>query len=280
MNTLKTTILLTMLTLVLVAMGGAIGGKSGVVAAFFFAALMNFGAYWFSDTIVLRMYGAREVTEAENPRFYAIVRDLALKAALPMPKVYVIPSESPNAFATGRNPEHAAVAATEGILRLLDEEELTGVMAHELAHVKNRDILVASIAATIAGAVSMLGSMLQWSAILGGGRNDEEEGSSALGGLALAIVAPIIAMLIQFAVSRSREYGADETGAKICGNPRALASALAKLSHGAAARPLAEAGPATAHLFIVNPLSGRALLSLFSTHPPVEDRIRALHSLA
>lgn len=281
MNTLKTTILLTALTLLLVAMGGAIGGRGGMLIAFVIAAAMNFGTYWFSDSIVLRMYGAKEVSADEKPLLHGIVRKLAENSSMPMPRVYVIPSESPNAFATGRNPSHAAVAATEGILRILSPDELEGVMAHELAHVKNRDILIGTIAATIAGAVSMLASMLQWAAIFGGGRGDDEEGAGGLlGGLALAIVAPIIAMLIQFAVSRSREYGADRTGAEMCGKPAALANALAKLHRSVEQRPMAEAGPATAHLFIVNPLSGGGMMSLFSTHPPADERIRRLMEMS
>ncbi|GAB7026751.1 zinc metalloprotease HtpX [Geotalea toluenoxydans] len=281
MNRLKTTLLLTCLTLLMVAMGSAIGGRSGMVFAFFMACAMNAFSYWFSDKIVLRMYGAQEITEMENPAFYGMVRRLAIQAGLPMPKVYIIPSESPNAFATGRNPEHAAVAATEGILRILTPEELEGVMAHELSHVKNRDILISTIAATIAGAISMLGNMLQWAAIFGGGRhNDEEGGGSAIGGLAMAIVAPIAAMLIQMAVSRSREYMADDSGAKICGNPLSLASALRKLQNASQMLPMHEARPATAHLFIVNPLTGGALLNLFSTHPPMEERIAKLEAMA
>ena len=281
MNRLKTTLLLTCLTLLMVAMGSAIGGRSGMVFAFFVACAMNVFSYWFSDKIVLRMYGAQEITEMENPAFYGMVRRLAIQAGLPMPKVYIIPSESPNAFATGRNPEHAAVAATEGILRILTQEELEGVMAHELSHVKNRDILISTIAATIAGAIAMLGNMLQWAAIFGGGRhNDEEGGGSAIGGLAMAIIAPIAAMLIQMAVSRSREYMADESGAKICGNPLSLASALRKLQSASQMLPMHKARPATAHLFIVNPLTGGALLNLFSTHPPMEERIAKLEAMA
>lgn len=280
MNTLKTTLLLTCLTLLMVAMGTAIGGKSGMVFAFFMACAMNVFSYWFSDKIVLKMYGAQEITEMENPAFYGMVRRLAMQAGLPMPKVYIIPSESPNAFATGRNPEHAAVAATEGILRILTPQELEGVMAHELAHVKNRDILISTIAATIAGAISMLGNMLQWAAIFGGGRNDDDEGGSMVGGLAMAIIAPIAAMLIQMAVSRSREYLADESGARICGNPQSLANALRKLHNASQMLPMQEAQPATAHLFIVNPLTGGALLKLFSTHPPMEERIAKLEAMA
>ncbi|MEW6428887.1 MAG: zinc metalloprotease HtpX [Thermodesulfobacteriota bacterium] len=281
MNQLKTTFLLTCLTLLLVAMGGAIGGRSGMVVAFLFAAGMNFFSYWYSDRIVLRMYGARQVDEAAAPAFHRMVQRLARQAGLPMPKVYIIPSDSPNAFATGRSPQHAAVAATEGIMRILSPEELEGVMAHELAHVANRDTLISTVAATIAGAISMLGNMLQWAAIFGGGRSDEEgEGGGLLGGLAMAIIAPIAAMLIQMAVSRSREYLADEAGARICGRPQALAGALAKLEQASRRLPMAGAQPATAHLFIVNPLAGGGLANLFSTHPPMEERIRRLQSLA
>ncbi|MBI5446062.1 MAG: zinc metalloprotease HtpX [Deltaproteobacteria bacterium] len=280
MSGLKTAFLLTCLTLLLVAMGGALGGKSGLVIAFVFAAAMNLGTYWFSDSIVLRMYGAREVAEGESPAFHGLVRRLATAARLPMPRVYVIPSESPNAFATGRNPEHAAVAATEGLLRLLTPEELEGVMAHELAHVRNRDTLISTVVATIAGAISMLGNMLQWSALLGGGRGEDEEGGGVMGGLLMAFVAPIAAMLIQFAVSRSREFLADETGAAVSHRPLALASALAKLDAYSRAVPMSGARPATAHLFIVNPLSGGSFLRLFSTHPPIEARIARLESLA
>ncbi|WP_179944525.1 zinc metalloprotease HtpX [Geobacter pickeringii] len=281
MNRLKTTLLLTLLTLLMVAMGSAIGGRSGMVYAFFMACAMNFFSYWFSDKIVLSMYGAREITEAENPQFYGMVRRLTVNAGLPMPKVYVIPSDSPNAFATGRNPSHAAVAATEGILRILSLEELEGVMAHELSHVKNRDILVSTIAATFAGAISMLGHMLQWAAMFGGGRSDDDEGAGGMiGGLAMAIIAPIAAMLIQMAVSRSREYLADESGARICGNPLALANALRKLHSASQMIPMQEASPASAHLFIVNPLTGGSLLNLFSTHPPMEERIARLEAMA
>ncbi len=281
MNTLKTTLLLTCLTLLLVAMGSAIGGASGAVVAFLVAGAMNFFSYWFSDKIVLRMYRAREVTENERPELVSMVGRLATQAGMPMPKVFLIPSESPNAFATGRNPQHAAVAATEGILRLLSPVELEGVMAHELAHVQNRDTLISTVVATMAGAISMLGTMLQWAAIFGGGRRDDEEGAGGLlGGLAMAIVAPLAAMLIQLAVSRSREYLADATGAGLCHNPLALAGALRKLQAGVKALPMNEARPATAHLFIANPLRGGGLLSLFSTHPPMEERIARLEALA
>lgn len=280
MNRIKTTLLLTSLTLLLVFMGSAIGGQSGMIIAFLIAGGMNFFSYWYSDKIVLKMYKAREVTEADNPGFYGMVRRLSQQAGLPMPKVYIIPSEAPNAFATGRNPQNAAVAATEGIMRLLTEDELEGVMAHELAHVQNRDTLISTLAATFAGAIAMLGNMLQWAAIFGAGRGEDEEGGGMLGSLAVAIIAPMAAMLIQMAVSRSREYLADASGARICGKPQALASALRKLQMGAQAVPMQEATPATSHLFIVNPLTGRSLANLFSTHPPMDDRVAKLEAMA
>ena len=282
-NILKTTFFLSLLTILLVAMGGAIGGKGGMMVAFLMAGVMNFGSYWFSDKIVLRMYNAREITREVHPSFYGMVERLAGRAGLPMPKVYIIPDDSPNAFATGRNPDHAAVAATEGILRVLTPEELEGVMAHELAHVKNRDILISTIAATLAGAISMIGNMLQWGAMFGAGRSDDEEGGGIggmVGSLAMAIIAPIAAMLIQMAVSRSREYLADASGAEICGHPLALAGALGKLQMASQAIPMLDARPATAHMFIVNPLTAGGLASLFSTHPPMEERIARLRALA
>ena len=282
MNRFKTTLLLSLLTVLLVFMGGAIGGQGGMLIAFVMAAVMNFGSYWFSDKLVLRMYNAQEITRADNPAFYEMVERLASRAGLPMPKVYIIPDQSPNAFATGRNPQHAAVAATEGILRILSPEELEGVMAHELGHVKNRDILISTIAATFAGAISMIGSMLQWGAMMGAGRGDDEEGGGIgglVGSLAMAILAPIAAMLIQMAVSRSREYLADATGAQISGRPQSLASALAKLQNASQVIPMQEARPATAHMFIVNPLTGGGLMSLFSTHPPMEERIARLQAM-
>jgi heat shock protein HtpX len=280
-NRLKTTLLLSLLTVLMVLMGSAIGGQTGMVVAFLIALAMNFVSYWYSDRIVLKMYRAREVGENDNPAFYGMIKRLALQAGLPMPRVYLIPSASPNAFATGRNPDHAAVAATEGILLLLSPDELEGVMAHELAHVKNRDILVGSIAATFAGAISMLGSMLQWGAILGMGRDEDDEGAASLAGsLVMAMVAPLAALLIQMSVSRSREYLADETGAKICGRPLSLASALRKLHAASGKMPMQGAQPATAHMFIVNPFTGGALLKWFSTHPPMEERIARLEALA
>jgi heat shock protein HtpX len=281
-NILKTTFLLSLLTILLVVMGGAVGGQGGMIVAFLMAGVMNFGSYWFSDKIVLKMYNAQEITREVHPSFYGMVERLAGRARLPMPKVYIIPDDSPNAFATGRNPDHAAVAATEGILRILTPDELEGVMAHELAHVKNRDILISTIAATFAGAISMIGSMLQWGAMFGAGRSDDEEGGggSLIGSLAMAIIAPIAAMLIQMAVSRSREYLADASGAEICGRPLALAGALHKLHTASQAIPMLDARPATAHMFIVNPLTGGGLMSLFSTHPPMEERISRLEALA
>ena len=283
MQNLKTTLLLSLLTVLMVAMGSALGGRSGMMLAFAMALGMNFFSYWFSDKIVLRMYGAQEIGEQDHPVFYGMVRHLAGRAGLPMPKVYIIPSDSPNAFATGRNPQHAAVAATQGILRILSPEELEGVMAHELAHVQNRDILVGTIAATFAGAISMIGNMLQWGAMFGAGRGDDEEGGGIgglIGSLAMAIIAPIAAMLIQMAVSRSREYLADASGAAICGRPLALAAALRKLHMASQALPMHEARPATAHMFIVNPLTGGGMMELFSTHPPMEERIARLEQMA
>ena len=282
-NTLKTTFLLSLLTVLLVIMGGAVGGQGGMIVAFFMAAVMNFGSYWFSDRIVLRMYNARQVSREDHPAFYGMIERLADRAGLPMSKVYIIPNDSPNAFATGRNPQHAAVAATDGILRILTPDELEGVMAHELAHVKNRDILISSIAATFAGAIAMIGNMLQWGAMFGAGRGDDDEGGGIggmVGSLAMAIIAPIAAMLIQMAVSRSREYLADASGAGICGRPLALAGALRKLHNASRAIPMQDARPATAHMFIVNPLTGGGMMALFSTHPPMEERIARLESLA
>jgi heat shock protein HtpX len=278
MNTLKTTFLLALLTVLLVLAGGAIGGRSGMTFALIMAGVMNFVSYWFSDKIVLAMYGAEQVTEADYPDFYGLVRQLAVQAGIPMPKVYVIPSDTPNAFATGRNPEHAAVAATSGILRILSRDELLGVMAHELAHVKHRDILISSIAATVAGAITYLAHMAQWAAIFGGGRDRDEEGGGLLSVLVMAIVAPLAAMLIQMAISRSREFEADKGGAAYSGNPLYLAAALRKLEMANRQIPM-EANPATAHMFIVNPLTGGGLMSLFSTHPPIEERIRRLEAM-
>src|SRR6185369_13726427 len=279
MNALRTTLLLGLLSCLLIVAGGAIGGRSGMTFALVMAGVMNLVSYWFSDKIVLSMYGAKEVAEADYPEFYGMVRQLAISAGMPMPKVYLIESDTPNAFATGRNPEHAAVAATTGILRILSREELMGVMAHELTHVRNRDILISSIAATIAGAVTYLAHMAQWAAMFGGGRDSDDEGGGIFGMILMAILAPIAAMLIQMAISRSREYGADTGGAEISGNPLYLAGALRKLEMANQQIPM-DANPATAHMFIVNPLSGSGMMSLFSTHPPLEERIRRLEEMA
>src|SRR6185369_254611 len=280
MNALRTTLLLGLLSCLLIIAGGAIGGRSGMTFALVMAGVMNPVSYWFSDKIVLSMYGAKEVSEADYPEFYGMVRQLAISAGMPMPKVYLIESDTPNAFATGRNPEHAAVAATTGILRILSREELMGVMAHELTHVRNRDILISSIAATIAGAITYLAHMAQWAAMFGAGRDSDDEGGGGIFGIILmAILAPIAAMLIQMAISRSREYGADTGGAEISGNPLYLAGALRKLEMANQQIPMA-ANPATAHMFIVNPLSGSAMMALFSTHPPLEERIRRLEAMA
>ena len=279
MHHVKTAIFLAILTAILIGLGGALGGKTGMIIALALAGGMNFLAYWYSDRIVLSMYGAQEVGPVEAPELYSIVAELARRANIPMPRVYIIPTEAPNAFATGRSPQHAAVAATSGILRILTRDELMGVMAHEIGHVLHRDTLIATIAATIAGAVSMLANWLQWAVLFGMGRSDDEEGPGLAGGILMAIIAPIAAALVQMAVSRSREYLADEAGAQLSGKPLALASALAKLHQATHMIPM-DANPATAHLFIVNPLSGRSLANLFSTHPPVEERIARLRAMA
>jgi len=268
--------LLTALTVLFVIVGHLVGGQSGAMFAFIFAVIMNFGAYWFSDKLVLAMYKAQPVSPSEAPRLYSIVQELATSAGLPVPRIYITPNQSPNAFATGRNPKNAVVAVTRGILDLLSEEELRGVLAHELAHIRNRDMLVGSIAATLAGAISMLAFMARWGAILGGfGGRDDRDGGGLIGLLVAAIVAPIAAMLIQMAVSRSGEYRADASGARIAGTPYGLANALAKLETASDRRPL-QANPASAHLFIVNPLRGKSVWNLLSTHPPIEERIRRL----
>ena len=280
MNTVKTVLLLGLLTGLLVAIGGLLGGRNGMVLAFIFAAVMNFVSYWFSDSIVLKMYRAQPATKEQLPEVYAIVESLARRKEIPMPRIYVLPQEAPNAFATGRNPSHAAVAVTAGLLRLMNREELEGVLAHELSHVTNRDILIGSIAATIAGAISMIANMLHYGALFGGfgglgGGRDDRGGSNPLAVIATIILAPIAALLIQMAVSRSREFEADRTGAELTGNPLGLARALQKL--GSASKQIPpQASPATAHLFIVAPFTGRALMNLFSTHPPLEERVRRL----
>jgi heat shock protein HtpX len=260
-----------------VVIGMWLGGQNGAVIAFGFAVVMNMGAYWFSDRIVLRMYKASEVTEAESPELYSVVADLAQRAQLPMPKVYVIPGDSLNAFATGRNPSHAAVAVTEGLLRNLDRSELSGVLAHELSHVKHRDILIGSIAATLAGAIGVLASMARWGAIFGGGRSDNG-GGGIIGVLVVSMVAALSASLVQMAVSRSREFEADAGAARLLGDPQPLISALRKLEIGAERIPM-HANQATAHMFIVSPLRGGGVSKLFSTHPPVDERVRRLQDL-
>jgi heat shock protein HtpX len=277
-NSIKTVLLLGTLTGLLMLIGGLIGGRGGVYFAFIFALILNFGSYWFSDKIVLKMYKAQEVSETAAPDLYSIVRNLALKASLPMPKVFIIPEETANAFATGRNAEHAVVAVTEGIMRILSKEELEGVIAHELSHIKNGDMLIASIAATIAGAIGMLATMAQWSAIFGGGRSDDDDHGGIIGLIAMAIVAPLAATVIQMAISRSREFMADAGSANITKNPYGLAAALEKLTRASQIIPM-NANPSTAHLFIVNPLTGKSLMNLFSTHPPLEERIARLRSM-
>jgi heat shock protein HtpX len=278
---LRTTILLGALTGIIMAMGQWLGGPQGLTIAFIFAAIMNFVSYWFSDKIVLAAYGARPVSEAEAPMLYRVVHNLALKAGIPMPKIYVIPQDSPNAFATGRNPQHAAVAVTEGIMRMMNERELTGVLAHELGHVRNRDILISSIAATLAGVIVHVANMAQWAAMFGmGSRSDDREGGGgALGLIVMAILAPLAATIIQMAISRTREFEADSSGARLAGDPLALASALRKLGMASERIPL-DASPQTAHMFIVNPLSGASFARLFSTHPPLEERIERLERMA
>lgn len=278
-NMLKTTLLLGLLTGLIMWIGQMLGGSQGLIVAFVFAAVMNLGSYWFSDKLVLAMYHARAVDMNEAPDLYRVVHNLATRAGMPMPKLYIIPTEAANAFATGRSPQHAAVAVTEGILRLMTWDELEGVLAHELSHVRNRDILISSIAATLAGVIMMLASMMRWAAIFGGvSRDERNEGGGIIGLLAMTILAPLAASLIQLAISRSREYQADASGAELLHSGESLAKALEKLEVSAQRLPM-DASPQTAHLFIVNPLSGRSLANLFSTHPPLEERIRRLRSM-
>ena len=275
-NQIRTTILLAAMTALILWIGQIFGGRQGMIIALLFAAGMNFFSYWYSDRIVLKMYRAREVDPSQAPELYEIVESLCRKAGLPMPKLFVVPSDAPNAFATGRNPEHAVVAVTQGLLKMMDRDEVSGVLAHELAHVKNRDILIGSIAATMAGAIMVLASMARWTAIFRGGtRSDDQGGGGAIGLIAMSILAPLAAMIIQMAISRSREYLADSSGSGFAGNSEGLARALEKLGRYSKKIPL-HANPSTAHMFTVNPLSGRSLLSLFSTHPPLEERIARL----
>jgi heat shock protein HtpX len=280
-NTLKTFILLAGLTALMMAIGQALGGRSGLVLALVFAAVINFIGYWFSDKIALSMSGARPVEEQEAPDLYRMIRELTMRAELPMPRVYMIPTPTPNAFATGRNPQHAAVAVTQGIVQMLSRDELEGVLSHELAHIKNRDILISSIAAVLAGAISQLAHIAQFAMMFGGMARDRDDdnGGGLLGGLAMIIVGPIAAMLIQMAISRSREYQADSTGARICGRPLSLANALKKLEYGNKRLPM-EVNPAQAQMYIVNPLTGGGIARLFSTHPPMAERIRRLEEIS
>jgi heat shock protein HtpX len=283
MNGIKTTLLLAVLTGILVAIGGLIGGQQGMVIALVLAGVMNLVSYWFSDKIVLSMYRAQPVSQAEAPELYGMVAELAQQAGMPMPRVYIIPQEQPNAFATGRNPQHAVVAVTQGILRLLSRDELRGVLAHELGHVRNRDILISSVAATIAGAISMVANMLQWGMMFGGYRGDDEEGGGAgnlLGALATIILAPIIALIVQMAISRTREFSADRAGAALSGTPLSLANALRKIDAYAHRIPMTVGNPGSAHLFIVHPFSGGAVMRLLSTHPSTEERVRRLEAMA
>jgi heat shock protein HtpX len=278
-NTLKTTLLLGLLTGLILWCGAFLGGSQGLVIAFVFAAVMNFGSYWFSDKIVLAMYKAKPVTMNEAPDLYRVVHNLATRAGMPMPKLYVIPTDAANAFATGRNPEHAAVAVTEGIMRLMTWDEIEGVLAHEISHVRNRDILISSIAATLAGVIMMLASMVRWAAIFGGfSRDEREDGGGLIGLLMMSILAPLAAMVIQLAISRSREYQADASGAQLLHSGDSLARALEKLETASQRIPM-DASPQTAHLFIVNPLRGRSFANLFSTHPPIDERIRRLRAM-
>jgi heat shock protein HtpX len=275
---LRTTFLLGLMTGLLLLIGGLLGGRGGMEIAFVVAVIMNFGSYWFSDRIVLRAYGAQPLDASNAPELYSIVNELAHSAGIPMPRLFLIDSDTPNAFATGRNPHHAAVAVTRGIMRICDREELKGVLGHELSHVINRDILTSSIAATMAGAIMMLATWVRWGAIFGLGRGDDDDRGGALGLIFVAVLAPIAATMIQLAISRTREYQADASGARLTHNPFNLANALRKLESSNERMPL-DASPSTAHLFIVNPLSGRGIARLFSTHPPIEERIRRLEQM-
>jgi heat shock protein HtpX len=279
MNMMKTTILLGSLTGLFLLFGNMLGGSQGALIGLIIAGVMNFGSLWFSDKIVLAMYKAQPITASDAPKLFKIVERITERNQMPMPKVYIINSENPNAFATGRSPTHASVAATTGILRLLSEDELEGVMAHELAHVRNRDTLTSTVAATLAGAITFAAQSVRWAAMFGGGRSDDDDRGGIAGALVMAILAPIAAMLIQLAISRSREFAADELGARMCGKPLALANALNKLHQGVARFPMAGGSPSTAHLFIVNPFHG-GFASLFSTHPPMEKRIERLEILS
>ena len=280
MNTLKTVFLMTLIMVLFLFAGYLLGGKTGMTIALIFSLVMNFGSYWFSDKIVLKMYRAQQVTKENAPKFYNLVEELSQKASLPMPKVYIINDQTPNAFATGRNPQNATVAATTGILQGLNNEELGGVIAHELSHIKNRDILTGTIAATLVGTITYLAQMAGWAAMFSGGRSNDDERGGGISSLVLMILAPIAATLIQLAISRSREFAADEGAANITGNPLSLASALGKISRVNQIKAVDHVNPSTAHMFIVNPLKGGGIAKLFSTHPPVEDRIKRLQEIS
>lgn len=276
-NQIKTLLLMSVLTILVVLIGRGIGGQSGMMVALIFALIMNGGSYWFSDKIALSMTGAQPLSKHDNIEIYAMVEKLTSNARMPMPRLYITPSAQPNAFATGRNPKHSAVAVTQGLLNILNREELEGVIAHELAHIKNRDVLISTIAAVMAGVITTMANLAQWALMFGVGNSDEEEGSGFLASLPLIILGPIAAMLVQMAVSRSREYLADSTGAKIAGHSRGLANALLKLDHASRGIPM-DVNPAASHMFIVNPLSAQRLMNLFSTHPTIEDRVRRLQA--
>jgi heat shock protein HtpX len=281
MNQAKTFFLMVVLTIILVALGSIIGGKNGAMLMFVIALVMNFVSYWFSDRIVLAMYSARQVDESQSPELYGLVATLAQRASIPMPRVYIIENDSPNAFATGRNPEHGVVAVTTGILRLLNRQELEGVLAHELSHIKHRDILVQTVAAAMAGAITMIANWARFAALFGGGRDsDDEGGGNIFSVIIFSMIAAFAAMLIQLAISRSREYYADEGGAHLAGNPLSLANALRKLQMGVQRVPMQDANPSTAHMFILNPFTAKGVLALFSTHPPMEERIQRLEEMA
>ena len=280
MNTMKTVFLMTAMMLLLLLIGQAFGGEQGMALAFLFSLLMNFGMYWFSDKLILMTYRAREVTESEEPKLVRMVQMLAAQAQLPRPRVYVIPNDTPNAFATGRNPEHAAIAVTSGIMKLLSEDELEGVLSHEFAHIKHRDILTGTIVATMVGTITFVARMAGWSMMFAGGRRDDRDSGSGVAELALLILAPIAAVVLQLAISRSREFAADAGGSAICRKPLSLANALKKLERGAELVPMQNAQPASSHMFIVNPLRGGGIMKLFSTHPPVEERVARLEQIA
>jgi len=277
-NQIKTLLLMSSLTILVILLGGALGGQSGMMMAFIFALVMNGGSYWFSDKIALSMTGAKPLSKQDNAEIYFMVERLAANAGLPMPRLYITPSAQPNAFATGRNPKHSAVAITQGLLNILNREELEGVIAHELAHIKNRDVLISTIAAVMAGVITTMANWAQWALMFGGIGGDEDEGPGLLAALPMIILGPLAAMLVQMAVSRSREYLADSTGANIAGHSRGLSNALLKLEQASSMVPM-EVSPAASHLFIVNPFSAKRLMNLFSTHPAIEDRVRRLRNL-